>query len=101
MAQLTGAAPLYLGNREKCTFIGALLGMFKIDVGSINPYATTIIKSGFISFINVIISLLFFSLKGWMIGILCIKANFFVGQGITFCPLLCGLSGLHTNSFIL
>ena len=50
-AHCIGAAPLYFGSNEPCTFIHPSFGMSRISFGNIFPYATTHITSGFISFI--------------------------------------------------
>lgn len=63
-AHCIGAAPLYFGNKEACTFIHPYLGISKISFGNIFPYATTHITSGFWLFIPSINSVFPFTFCG-------------------------------------
>ena len=63
-AHCIGAAPLYLGNNEPCTFMQPSFGMSNNSCGNIFPYATTHITSGFKAFIFSINSVLFLTFSG-------------------------------------
>ena len=64
-AHWIGAAPLYFGSKEPCTFMQPLLGISSISFGKIFPYATTHMTSGFKAFISEINSSLFLTFSGW------------------------------------
>lgn len=99
--QFIGADPLYIGRREACRQIHPSLGISSISLINIWPYATTIIKSGSISFNLLIIteSVLIFS--GWKIGISLDSPTSFIGEIDTFLPLPLGLSGYVTMALTL
>jgi len=63
-AHCIGAAPRYFGRREPCTLIHPYFGISNNSLGSIFPYATTTITSGFNAFISLITSSLFFTFTG-------------------------------------
>ena len=98
MAECIGDAPLYFGSREECTFIIPYFGISIISLGIILPYATTTIKSGFISFILLITSSSFI-LFGCIISMLLSSPNCLTGEYIILFPLAFRLSSFVKISF--
>ena len=99
ITQLIGAAPLYFGNNETCTFIQPCFGISKNSFDNICPYATTTITSGFNSFISFTKDSSF-AFIGWYTGKLFSIATCLTGENTIFLPLPTCLSGCVTTPII-
>ena len=82
MAQLIGAAPLYLGSKEPCTFTVPLGGRFHTVSGNMRK-ATTTCKSGF-SALNWAINSGFFNFNGCSMCKPCSWAYCFTADSLSF-----------------
>ena len=94
-----GAAPLYLGRRDACTFTAAILGISKISFDIICPNAATTKKSGDSNFIFSIKPLSLLIISGSYTSIPRSEAHLLTAVGIlllrltaSFCVMQNGIS---------